>query len=727
MRPRISIVIPVHNHSALTDQCLSALREQKLDATIIVVDDASSDDTTDVLERHGEMITVVRNTENLGFAGSVNRGAAAADEGDDLVFLNNDTVPHEGWLDALVRRANQSPRAGIIGALLLYPDGGIQHAGVVFARHKMPYHIYRGLPPTHPPAREARQFQVVTGACMWVRRAAWNVLGGFDTAYVNSAEDVDLCLRAREAGWEVWYEPGCVVTHHESATRGLGSNPDTNMNEILFAQRWRDRVVADDLDTYIADGMIEVGYEDWNRVRLRVSPAVGEAVAAGAPETESMLTEAIRRWSDAVVAREDLARRARRSLRPAVAFDATGAMRAEETAGHWSTVGETITMPSMRFLAQKVAPLRLDVRMAHPRRVNVLYEGYSESDFYGGHQAMLQLAGRLAAEGETVRVVAVDNPGVPSREEWARICAQLGEPALARVEYADCSDRAQVLEVNPHDRWVVTNWWTMHVAHEACRTLEGQVPLWLQQEWEEILYPGGAYAAMARAAYQLDHSALVSTDILMDFFEAESRGVRARPGREATVFWNPLTTIDRATVARRGHERRVLVYARPANRNASEVALAGVDLAVARRWLPGDWQVSAVGAVDGGRTRMPLSDGREMAVLPRVTPMRYRAMLQSHDVGVALQDSPHPGLVSFDMAAAGMLAITSTYGPVKTAERLAGMSPNVTGVELTPENVAAALRDAVERAGDLRARREGAEFIWGGAGGVVRTDGAPSA
>src|SRR5258708_3605475 len=124
---RSSIVIPVRNQAVLTERCLQALGQG--DFEIIVVDDASTDQTPQLLASLAGRLKVMAHSINEGFATSCNHGAAVA-SGEFLVFLNNDTIPKPGWLDALVHYAEAHPQVSVVGSKLVYPDNTIQHAGV---------------------------------------------------------------------------------------------------------------------------------------------------------------------------------------------------------------------------------------------------------------------------------------------------------------------------------------------------------------------------------------------------------------------------------------------------------------------------------------------------------------------------------------------------------------------------------------------------------------------
>src|SRR5215208_1104544 len=272
-RPTASIVIPVHNKATITRQCLDALLaepEDGVDRQLVVVDDGSTDTTPSLLTRYSDRVLVIRNETARGFAGACNAGVAAA-AGEFVVLLNNDTVATSGWLSALVNYTVQNPAAAVVGAKLLFPNDTIQHAGVAIGLDSRPHHIYAGFPADHPATSVSRRFQVVTAACALFRRELWQELGGLDTAFQNGWEDVDYCLRAGEAGYEVHYCAESVVYHFESATRNLISDAE-RANQDLFATRWRDKIIPDDYRYYWQDGLLSAQYGARYPIRLSVSP-----------------------------------------------------------------------------------------------------------------------------------------------------------------------------------------------------------------------------------------------------------------------------------------------------------------------------------------------------------------------------------------------------------------------------------------------------------------------
>lgn len=290
--PRCSVVVPVHNYAALTRQCLDILLARHPDDPwfeIVVVDDASTDETAALLAGYGNVIRTVPLAQNAGFAGACNAGAAAA-QGEHLVFLNNDTVPQPAWLTALVRHADINHRAAVVGAKLLYSDATIQHAGIVFGPDRYPHHLYAGFPADHPAVNTSRAFRAVTGACCLIRRAPFMAAGGFDRAYVNGWEDVDLCLRLGERGYAVHYCHESVVYHLESASRNVRADRERR-NRHLYATRWLHQIEPDSFRYYLDDGLLWTSVRGpLYPIRIETSPLLA-IVGRGNQEAAKVLNE----------------------------------------------------------------------------------------------------------------------------------------------------------------------------------------------------------------------------------------------------------------------------------------------------------------------------------------------------------------------------------------------------------------------------------------------------
>lgn len=255
----VSIVIPVFNQLPYTRACLEAIRKNTGEISsleVVVVDNCSGDGTSaflHALKEKQDNLQVITLPSNLGFAAASNAGAQAA-RGQHLVFLNNDTEPQPGWLSELFKALSKE-NVGIAGPKLVYPaTGTINHAGYVYNPALGFYPIYHELPADFVGVNKEREFQALLGACLLISKELFLRLGLFAN---YGLEDIDLCLKVREAGYRIIYCPASLVYHHGSVTlkrSAKGSFPETDKKE--FNQRWpKSRLLQDDKEYYRSDGL----------------------------------------------------------------------------------------------------------------------------------------------------------------------------------------------------------------------------------------------------------------------------------------------------------------------------------------------------------------------------------------------------------------------------------------------------------------------------------------
>lgn len=243
--PRISVLIPVHNHWAIT---LNALRSLVAMANgtrfeVIVADDASSD-ATQQLGRQLPWLRIWRSEVNQGFLDTCN-GAAALARGELLLLLNNDVLVGDHALDRIAAAFADHPQAGVVGAGLWSADGRPQEVGGLVWADGQVWNHGRNAPPEHGFALAyERECDYVSGCALAIRRQLWMQLEGFDPRYRPAyAEDTDLCLRVRQAGQQVWVQPAARVLHLEglshsrSTEQGLKTHQLRNLEQLQ--QQWQ--------------------------------------------------------------------------------------------------------------------------------------------------------------------------------------------------------------------------------------------------------------------------------------------------------------------------------------------------------------------------------------------------------------------------------------------------------------------------------------------------------
>ena len=243
--PRFSIIVPTRDRPDLLRQLLWTLRQTtwRPFEVILVDNDTRDAEARQILARTPHR--VVRAPIPFNYARLVNMGAAVA-RGEILLLTNNDLeVVQPSWLDHMVG-ALSAPGVGAVGALLRYPDGTVQHAGVAL-QGGVPAHVLRGVDPDENTlARTARDCLAVTAACMAVRRETFCRVDGFDPLFGSDYNDIDFCLRLRREGLAARYVPQAELIHHESVTRGTETTAEGAADWFMFRTRWAGLLAAPD-------------------------------------------------------------------------------------------------------------------------------------------------------------------------------------------------------------------------------------------------------------------------------------------------------------------------------------------------------------------------------------------------------------------------------------------------------------------------------------------------
>lgn len=222
----LSIIIVNWNTQDHLRQCLTSIAETaqsfaSWQVETVVVDNASTDDSCSIVRSTFPWVTLIENSSNLGFAVANNIGISCS-RSKYVLLLNSDTILHPGALDHLLRFMEDHPRAAAIGPMLLNADGSLQPSchpmltperefwRLLFLDHLLPRATYDMS--TWDPATP-RPVEVIKGACLMLRREALDQVGLLDESYFMYTEEVDLCYRLHQQGWQLWWVPRARVTH----------------------------------------------------------------------------------------------------------------------------------------------------------------------------------------------------------------------------------------------------------------------------------------------------------------------------------------------------------------------------------------------------------------------------------------------------------------------------------------------------------------------------------
>jgi glycosyltransferase involved in cell wall biosynthesis len=729
--PLVMICMAAYNPAPeLIEAQIASIREQThRHWRCVISDDCSSRAGAEAIARavgDDPRFIVSRSPRRLGFYRNFERALTLAPPQAELVALaDQDDRWHPDKLTALID--------GLGDAQLVYSDARVvARDGTVLAdtwwQHRRN---------NHTDLLSLLVANSVTGAASLLRRELLADALPFPPAQFAHFHDHWLALVALSLG-EIAYVDRPLydyVQHGEASLGHAAANQMTSLRDRLrSAKPLRDRI-----------GMWRLHYfvDVW---RLRQFTAILEL--RGGPRISAARRRELRRFDDGDGSVAEVARLTARGARELVASrpETLGAEWMLAHALAWrrllgltarerpSRRGRLDALPpptlvqqpgrvglhaSAREIADKIAPLRWHVADDEPSRVNILIPTIDLAHFFGGYIAKFNLAAKLVAAGERVRIVTVDPVG-PLPGDWrATIESYSGLRGLFEHVEVVFGRESAAIAVARGDRFVASTWWTAHIADDARRAVGAERFLYLIQEYEPFTFPMGTYAALADESYRFAHFALFSSELLRDFFRRRRIGVFAAgpaAGDAASLaFQNAITAVDPPTEAQLldRRPRRLLFYARPephAARNMFDLGLLALSRALAEGAFTGGWELHGIGTVARGR-RIELGGGASLVLLPRAEQAAYGELLRAHDVGLSLMYTPHPSLVPLEMASAGMLTVTTTFEN-KDAVALQAISANLIAAEPTLDGVTRGLLQAAAGVEDVTRRVAGSATAW---------------
>jgi len=228
----VSVIIVNYNSGRFLKQCVDSVFDTKEDVEVIVIDNASTDDSVNHLNSafpDEPRLQVISNSSNLGFANACNAGAQRV-SGQYLLYLNPDCILDRNAISEMLNLLKHDPTAGMVGGLLMNPDGEEQGGGRravptpwrSFVRafglsrfaNRWPklffdFHLHQ-----QPLPKQPFEVEAISGACMLVRREALEDVGPLDEGYFMHCEDLDWCMRFRQKGWKIFFVPTAKIIHY---------------------------------------------------------------------------------------------------------------------------------------------------------------------------------------------------------------------------------------------------------------------------------------------------------------------------------------------------------------------------------------------------------------------------------------------------------------------------------------------------------------------------------
>ena len=630
----VSIIIPTKDHWQDLKTAIDSIMRVTVfngEFEIVVLDNNSSDEATiqylNLISQESK-IRVLKAPYSFNWSKLNNQGIREADS-DVLVFLNNDIeVLSSDWLTRIAENALRD-EIGIVGGLLTYPDGTIQHAGVVIGMGGWADHVYKGQNPVHNgnpfvSPMVTRNVSAVTGACLAVSRDTLATIGVFDEDFIVCGSDVELCLRAEKYGYINLYHPGIRLTHYESKTRDPKSIPaiDFRLSEAMY----REFKIAGDK------------FYNKNLDYTCLSPRL-------------------------------LSRREK--LQQEVRHD------------HHVSIDE---IRPLVFSPSKMQSIRINLLIPSVNKEDV-YGGISTAlKFYERILSDMGVAGRIIVVDCDPREADVEDR-FPGYE-----IVDLDRDSDSKYQIVRAYSReTRCLPVSAGDWFIATAWWTAFCYQNEYNRLLAQEgvalnPLiYLIQDYEPGFYAWSSRHLLAQTTYSssVPTYAVFNSHELKQYFD--NRGYTF----EHAFTFDPklndqLKDALTALGGTAGKRKQILVYGRPnTDRNAFELLIESL-----REWLLSYEQHNHWSLVSAGEPHAPvyLGKGRYLTSVGKMDLDDYAKMLTESYAGISLMVSPHPSYPPLEMAAFGVKVITNKY----VGKDLSSFSDDVISIGCpTPREIAA--------------------------------------
>ena len=659
----VSIIIPMKDKWEMTAACVQSILDKSSyqNFEILLLDNRSEEENTKKwlkeIPLQDHRVRVIAADMEFNWSKLNNFGVSHAC-GDVFIFLNNDTqVISEDWMERLSENAWRND-IGVVGALLLYPDQTIQHAGVVVGIGDWADHIFKGMQPSHYGSpyvspMVSRNVLAVTGACLAVSRRTWDMIGAFDEEFIICGSDVEYGIRAYEHGLFNRYDVNVQLYHLESKSR----------------------------DSYIPEIDFQKSYAAYTPYRENVDPFfnVNLDKASVIPMEKPCAMDLIN---------------FKNYLK-----------HCPLTAGVYQAA-KNMFMPPQSYVIPEIG--RLSPRRTEDGaklRLNLLIPSVDQQHVFGGIATAISFFQSLQQHSNWPARILVTDTAIVEKSSitldgYSLVdCMEESDEPLQLIGVADRYQKS--LPVSGNDVFIATGWWTAYVVADVIRwqaeTYGKRHPLvYLIQDYEPGFYPWSSRYLMADSTYRMDIPtiAVMNSSLLEQFFEKNQYHFEKilcfEPHLNASL--QKFLPAEAASIAKK---KQILVYGRPSvARNAFELIVYALKTWCSQQPDASDWTVLSAGE---HHDDVDLGGGIVLHSVGKLSLEEYAKLMLETYAGISLMVSPHPSYPPLEMAAFGIRTITNCYsnkdlasfseniislqscGPLDIANKLCGICLGYTG------------------------------------------------
>jgi hypothetical protein len=359
---------------------------------------------------------------------------------------------------------------------------------------------------------------------------------------------------------------------------------------------------------------------------------------------------------------------------------------------------EATGLSRSEWLAWRLKPLPVEIDPARPAAANVFVGTLDPELMFAGYIAFFHFLCRLAEAGTRLRFIVTEDAqshlgwfldNISDRPRWIA--------AFKDSEVVNATDRSRRIDMSADDAVIAFSCWTAHDCWPAARRTKLGKFLFFVQEYEPAFHQHDAMHFLASEAYDLPHLPIFNSKALHAYFKKHGIGVFRATDEDQFCFEHAMP-VGRARQAPGTFRRRLLFYARPeghAARNLFEIGVLALRECMRAGIITPDWEIVGIGAAK--TYHLAIDKGLTMKIIPRMPQAQYEDFIQAFDVGLSLMSAPHPGIVHFEWATAGIPTVVNMT-PERDAAYFRHFSPNIMPAEPSIQGIVTAIGAAVAMA-----------------------------
>ena len=372
----------------------------------------------------------------------------------------------------------------------------------------------------------------------------------------------------------------------------------------------------------------------------------------------------------------------------------------------------------LKALEKRLNPLKIKP-ITQDFHLNIMIPTINPELIFGGYIGLYNFIDSLTNRGYRVRILVCEDLVPPLDKVIKKIGSDtVISKNLKRCEIIECLDKEKTYILGREDIFIGYSWMTMRLAHHASKALNGKLPIFFIQEFEPIFHHFDSLRFLADETYTFPHNAVFNSPQLARYFENKQIGVFSQdnPGCFCT-FKHGISKIKRPTIKdlKKRKIKKVLIYARPerhAGRNLFEVSIMALKKAIENQTFPlSEWEFYGIGSLGSDAEKIYLTNDLTLKLLPKVSYSEYANSLSQYDIGISLMYAPHPSVPPLEMAAAGMLVVTTKFEN-RTALETAKISSNIISADHTISSITSSIKQAVIQTTDYQSRYTNSHLDW---------------